>query len=402
MSLDFEAEDQAIAQQALSDVNKLARSLRKLDKVALLCDERAYRMDALKSFVAQSTFENRTARLTALTSLVDVGICTLTELREAVSSATRPTVSEQLHETANRDRLQKVYPFMKDRERAQQWLDSVLHRCADPKKDREQLTSIFIERCKNKSLTPHDISFCDFALFHTSPETALLMLTHLILEAPVDQRVKLHNWYMVQASNIDESWVLTNGEAIARAELPLFPLVDSLRHLNNILFESTETSGGSTRPGHLPNLYENAVDYLGRTDVISGGTRHTVYNESNQVIGYTDTEPMEAALREAFADLRKSIEISLTEIATRFATQDSTNADTFRSIQQLKKSLLVTKGRIEATSQILGASRRPGGWKKGNKRRQIGGEPPADDPLPSENRSALPCPPPASAGRTQF
>jgi hypothetical protein len=180
----------------------------------------------------------------------------------------------------------------------------------------------------------------------------------------------------------------------------LFPLVDSLRHLNNILFESTETSGGSTRPGHPPNLYENAVDYLGRTDVLSGGTRHTVYNESNQVIGYTDTEPMEADLREAFAELRKSIDISLTEIGKRFATQDSTNADTFRFIQQLKKSLLVTKGRIDATSQILGASRRPGGsWKKWNKRRQTGGEPTADD---SGNGSALSSPPPASTGRTQF
>ena len=111
----------------------------------------------------------------------------------------------------------------------------------------EVLSAQFRSKAEASLLGPMEAMLGSYALFSKDAEFGRFMLAYLLVHVPEKQRLQLHNWNV--AEGLPSSWVLSNGEAIANLQLPLFPGIFEMLNEKVLAAGLSTLSGGGVGQG---------------------------------------------------------------------------------------------------------------------------------------------------------
>jgi hypothetical protein len=135
----------------------------------------------------------------------------------------------------------------------------------------------FVELAKTKQLTIFEVLVGQWTLFAQDKELAAHVLGRIVCHPKRDERVRIHNWHIVQDKPKD--WIEAWGEQVNKATVPLFPIVSGLGGLNTQVLSNVDTqvSGGaiSDPPSETAKLYAAVPGLWGGRPAPQGGATPT-------------------------------------------------------------------------------------------------------------------------------
>ena len=170
------------------------------------------------------------------------------EVELAVARASTTTDGNTvLARAVDQQRLVKIFPWVADEERALRQLERFSLDWQEGKDQAQKsLRSEFVSRAKAGLLGPLEAIVGQYCLFTTNSEYGCFLLAALLLRVPPEDRVTTHNWAIAQ--ELPRATKEAYGTAIARLQVPLFPVLEALEAANTRLLQGKPTpsvSGGS-------------------------------------------------------------------------------------------------------------------------------------------------------------